>query len=144
LAKEYKPQPTNCSRFTDKQMDIKNTGEDVRLPSLNRLQSAPLIFRGLNMGEFMSAIGISFVIALFLAIVLGLLAGEPAVAFLVLLSSFLVLFLSIGSVLQSVKYGRPDGYYRQWLSLTLQRSGLPGFYIASSGYRDLSRGGRDE
>lgn len=105
-----------------------------------RIDEEPVVFRGCTASELMVILGAAAVFWVPTALVIARLAGYFTAGFGIAVVGIVVTLLFMSKYFQSIKRGRPDGYYQHAVILWLDDKGLrrSGF-IVHSGIWDLGR-----
>ena len=105
-----------------------------------RLDEEPVVFRGCTASELMMILGTASAFWVPFSLIVTGLAGYFTAGFGLAVVGIVVTLLFASKYFQSIKRGRPDGYYQHkvilWLdALGVRRSG----YVVRSGIWDLGR-----
>lgn len=105
-----------------------------------RIDEEPVVFRGCTASELMVILGMAAAFWVPAALVIAGLAGYFTAGFGLAVVGIVVTLLAASKYFQSIKRGRPDGYYQHKTLLRLDALGLrrSGF-IVHTGLWDLGR-----
>lgn len=106
----------------------------------DRLNAEPAIFKGCSSSELGMIVGLAIVIWLPLSLLLAWLLGAITMGFGIAGVGVVATVVTLATLFQRIKRGRPEGYYQQWLRIRLQTMGLyrtP--WVLRSGSWDIGR-----
>ena len=106
----------------------------------DRLNAEPAIFKGCSSSELGMIVGLAIVIWLPLSLLLAWLLGAVTMGFGIAGVGVVATVVTLATLFQRIKRGRPEGYYQQWLRIRLQTMGLyrtP--WVLRSGSWDIGR-----
>jgi len=105
-----------------------------------RLNTEPRIFRGCTSSELGAIVGLAIAFWLPVSVIVAWLLGAPSMGLGLSGAAIVVSVVVIATVLQRLKRGRPEAYYRHRFSLRLAEIGLiRSPYIVRQGHWDLGR-----
>jgi conjugative transfer region protein (TIGR03750 family) len=106
----------------------------------NRIDEEPVVFRGCTTSELMVILGLAAAFWLPTSMVIAGMLGYFTAGFGLTIVGIVVTLLWASKHFQSIKRGRPDGYYQHKVILWLDVMGLrPSGFIVHSGVWDLGR-----
>ena len=106
----------------------------------DRLNAEPAIFKGCSSSELGMIVGLAIVIWLPLSLLLAWLLGAVTMGFGIAGVGVVATVVTLATLFQRIKRGRPEGYYQQRLRIRLQTMGLyrtP--WVLRSGSWDIGR-----
>jgi conjugative transfer region protein (TIGR03750 family) len=89
-----------------------------------RLNVEPRIFRGCTSSELGTIVGLAIAVWLPLSVVIAWLLGAPSMGLGLAGGAIVVSVIVVATVLQRLKRGRPEAYYRHQFTLRLAELGL--------------------
>ena len=89
-----------------------------------RMNEEPAIFRGCSSSELGLIVGLAAAVWLPVSLLAAALVGALSMAFGLAGIAIVVSVIVTASVFQRIKRGRPEGYYQQWLLISLADLGL--------------------
>ena len=106
----------------------------------NRLNAEPCIFKGCSSTELGFIVVAALLFWLPISTLLAWLVGAPAMGLGLAGVAIVLTVVVAASLMQRLKRGRPDAYYRHAVALKLDHLGLKrSSYICRSGYWSLGR-----
>jgi len=108
-----------------------------------RLNAEPSIFRGCTSTELGAIVGLSMALWLPASLLVAWLLGAPGMGLGIAGVAIVISVLAGASILQRLKRGRPEAYYRQRFTLWLSSTGLcQSPFITRQGDWSLGRSSR--